>query len=75
MLGNAVFEANYASGLRVLEFGDLASQEIEEVAFFDTYPDAETAGTEGAWSVYPYLPSGTILVSDIANGLFVLTMP
>ena len=36
-------------------------------------PDDE-AGTHGAWSVYPYLPSGTILVSDIANGLFVLAM-
>lgn len=29
---------------------------------------------EGAWSVYPYLPSGTILVSDIQNGLFVVSL-
>ncbi len=26
------------------------------------------------WSVYPYLPSGTVIVSDISNGLFVLTL-
>ena len=26
----------------------------------------------GAWSVYPYLPSGRIIVSDMLNGLFVL---
>ena len=75
VLGERVFEANYTSGLRVLRFGDLASGDMTEIAFFDTYPATDGPGTEGAWSVYPYLPSGTILVSDIANGLFVLTMP
>ena len=73
--GERVFEANYTSGLRVLRFGDLVSRDMVEMAFFDTYPDSGGPGTEGAWSVYPYLPSGTILVSDIASGLFVLTMP
>ena len=29
----------------------------------------------GAWGVYPYLPSGTIVVSDIEGGLFVLKEP
>ena len=72
--GDLVFEANYTSGLRVLRFGDLAEREIGEAAFFDTFPSSEAAGFVGAWSVYPYLPSGTIVVSDIENGLFVLTM-
>ncbi|MEL6942837.1 MAG: T9SS type A sorting domain-containing protein, partial [Bacteroidota bacterium] len=27
---------------------------------------------EGAWGVYPFLPSGNILVSDMQEGLFVL---
>ncbi len=75
VLGNRVFEANYRSGLRVLEFGDLTAREIREMAFFDTYPEGDGPGFEGAWSVYPYLPSGTILVSDIQGGLFVLSMP
>ena len=74
VLGDRVFEANYTSGLRVLRFGDLASRDIAEIAYFDTYPATDGPGTQGAWSVYPYLPSGTILVSDISNGLFVLTM-
>jgi hypothetical protein len=26
----------------------------------------------GAWAVWPYLPSGNVLVSDMQNGLFVL---
>ena len=72
--GNRVFEANYSTGLRVLEFGDLAEEEIEEIAWFDTYPDNDGPALDGAWSVYPYLPSGTILVSDIRRGLFVLSM-
>lgn len=74
VLGNRVFEANYESGLRVLQFDDLAAREISEVAFFDTYPLSDSMALQGAWSVYPYLPSGTIIVSDITNGLFVLSM-
>jgi choice-of-anchor B domain-containing protein len=74
VLGNRAFEANYSSGLRVLEFGDLATGDIDEIAFFDTFPGSTGAGFNGAWSVYPYLPSGTLLVSDVTNGLFVLTM-
>ena len=72
--GNRVFQANYTTGLRVLEFGDLAGQEIEEIAFFDTFPEDDSRSFTGAWSVYPWLPSGTIIVSDIARGLFVLRM-
>ncbi len=75
VLGSRVFEANYRSGMRVLEFADLGEREIREVAFFDTFPEGDGVGLEGAWSVYPYLPSGTILVSDIQGGLFVLSMP
>ena len=72
--GNRVYEANYTTGLRVLEFGDLAGQEIEEIAFFDTFPEDDSPKLGGAWSVYPFLPSGTLIVSDIQGGLFVLSM-
>ncbi len=74
ILGNRVFEANYTSGLRVLEFGDLANDELVEIAFFDTFPASDASGFAGAWSVYPYLPSGTIIVSDGATGLFILSI-
>ena len=72
--GNRVYEANYTSGLRVLELGDLANRDIEEIAFFDTYPGNDNTAFQGAWSVYPYLPSGTLIVSDINSGLFILSM-
>jgi choice-of-anchor B domain-containing protein len=74
VMGNRVFQANYTAGLRVLEFGDLAAAEIEEIAFFDTYPASDAVVFRGAWSVYPYLPSGTVLVSDTQSGLFILRL-
>ena len=74
VLGTRVFEANYTSGLRVLDIGDIANSDISEAAFFDTFPDSDAAEFDGAWSVYPYLPSGTILVSDVSNGLFILSL-
>lgn len=74
VLGNRVFEANYMSGLRVLEFGNLASGDLTEIAFFDTFPASNGVNLDGAWSVYPFLPSGNLLVSDISNGLFVLML-
>ncbi len=75
VLGNRVFQANYTSGLRVLEFGDLANRELMEIAFFDTFPTSDATAFSGAWSVYPYLPSGIIIVSDVTNGLFILSLP
>lgn len=73
-LGNRVFEANYTSGLRVLEYADLANGQIMEIAYFDTNPASAALSFDGAWSVYPYLPSGNIIVSDTSNGLFILTL-
>ncbi|MCH8073631.1 MAG: choice-of-anchor B family protein, partial [Proteobacteria bacterium] len=74
VLGNRVFQASYTSGLRVLEFADLANKQLMEIAFFDTFPASDATDFSGAWSVYPYLPSGTIIVSDRNNGLFILSM-
>ena len=47
---------------------------LQEIGSFDTYlsPAANSAGTDGAWGVYPFLTSGTLLVSDIENGMFLL---
>ncbi len=40
--------------------------------WYDTSPLSGN-GFNGAWGVCPFLPSGNIVVSDIENGLFVLT--
>lgn len=70
--GNLVYEANYASGLRVLKLGDPGALDLTEVAHFDTYPATDGATLFGAWSVYPFFDSGIVIVSDMGNGLFVL---
>jgi choice-of-anchor B domain-containing protein len=74
ILGNRVYQANYTSGVRVLEFNNLLNMDLMEIAFFDTFPDSNATSFDGLWSVYPYLPSGNIIASDSENGLFILTM-
>ncbi len=74
ILGNRVFQANYTSGVRILEFVDLSNMDLMEIAFFDTFPGGDAAIFDGLWSVYPFLPSGNIIASDRSNGLFILTM-
>ncbi len=68
-----IYQANYTSGLRILRINDIQSLDIEEIAFFDTYPtDNAINSFNGAWSAYPFFQSGTIIVNDRQNGLFLL---
>ena len=71
--GALLYEANYASGLRVFNISSI--DDITEVGFFDTYPenDDAAAGSDGtgAWQVYTQMPSGIVLVSDRNRGLFI----
>lgn len=68
--GDRVYEANYSSGMRVFNACDVT--DIHETGFFDTYPEGDPLNYVGAWGVNSALPSGTVLVSDIQRGLFVL---
>lgn len=70
--GRYVYQANYRAGLRILDLNDIGNRNLTEVAFFDTYPSSDAAGTVGAWNNYPFFASGTVLVSGINEGLFVL---
>jgi len=42
-----------------------------KVGAYDTFFGGN-GGTNGCWGAYPYLPSGLVLATDRANGLFVL---
>ena len=64
---NLLYAANYTMGLRVLDCSN--GNFMEEIAFFDTYPPNDGGSFDGIWSVYPYLPSGTIVMSDFQSGL------
>ena len=73
--GDYTFQANYKRGLRLLSIDDAESASLTEIGYFDTFPSTagNPNGFDGAWSVYPYFKSGTVIVSDISRGLFVLT--
>jgi len=59
----------YYDGLRVYNIKNPAQPEL--ALFYDTYLEPEGREFRGAWGVYPFLPSGNILVSDMQNGLFI----
>merc|ERR1719336_2421371 len=61
ILGDYVYQANYAAGLRILKIKP--DHNLEEVGYFVT---------PTAWSVYPYFASGNLIVSSTPAGLFVL---
>lgn len=70
--GNYAYQANYRAGLRILNITNVASASLTQEAFFDIYPSSDSAAFNGAWSVYPYFASGTVIVSGIEQGLFIL---
>lgn len=67
-----LYQANYRAGLRILSLAQVNSGILSEVAWFDTYPPSNSANFNSAWNVYPFFASGSILISDIEKGLFVV---
>jgi len=64
-----IYEANYTSGIRIFSATDPLNP--VEIAYFDTFPNSDVSEFGGLWSNYPYFPSGTVIGSDRARGLFV----
>lgn len=73
IIGNDMFLASYTAGLRILNTSAITSTNtLNEVAFFDTFPSTNAAQFDGVWNTYPFYPSGTIIMSDINTGLFIV---
>ena len=70
--GNLMYQANYQAGFRVIDIED--REHPVEVGYFDTTPyEGDPPGFGGgAWTAYPFFKSGTVIVSSIHEGLFVL---
>ncbi|MEZ4585375.1 MAG: choice-of-anchor B family protein [Gemmatimonadales bacterium] len=69
--GNYLFQSNYVAGLRVIDVSD--PNNLREVGYLDTVPFGENIpGFAGSWSNYPYFKSGTIIVSSMREGLFLV---
>ncbi len=65
------FQANYTTGLRVFDTTQNPAAPIQ-TGGFDTYLANNNPTYNGAWSNYPFFPSGTVIISDINGGMFVL---
>lgn len=64
-----LFTSYYRDGLQVHDATH--PDNIVKVGEFDSSPLAG-GGFDGAWGVYPFFPSGNMIVSDREEGLFVL---
>lgn len=69
--GDKLYVSYYFDGLQVYDISDPINPERE--MYYPTSKFPYTNGLyRGAWGVYPLLPSGNILVSDMQEGLFVI---
>ena len=69
---NIYYQANYNAGVRMIAVSDIENKNFTEIGYFDTYPANNNTDFNGTWNVYPYFPSGNIIISDIDNGFFVI---
>jgi len=69
-VGNFLVTAYYRDGVTIHDATNPNS--VILVANYDTAPTISGNGFNGCWGVYPYLPSGLIIASDMEEGLFVL---
>lgn len=69
--GDRLYTSYYFDGLQVYDISDPINP-VREM-YYPTSKFPYTDGLyRGAWGVYPFLPSGNILVSDMQEGLFVI---
>ncbi|MFL2500568.1 MAG: choice-of-anchor B family protein [Candidatus Neomarinimicrobiota bacterium] len=70
VIGSNVYMSHYTSGLRILDISDINNP--SEKAYFDVYPSNNNSSFDGTWSNYPYYNSGTVVVTGIDEGLYIL---
>ena len=68
-----LYVSHYYDGLWIWDISNPSNPTY--FASYDTYPLEGGDSYKGAWGVYPLLPSGNILVSDMQFGLFVFENP
>jgi choice-of-anchor B domain-containing protein len=70
VLGDFLITSYYRDGITIHNASNPSN--IVEVGNYDTSSGFSGDGFNGCWGVYPYLPSGLILATDIEEGLFIL---
>ena len=67
---NIAFVSYYHDGLQIFDLSDPLSP--QKIGHYDTYIGNPAVSYAGCWGVYPFRNGDKILVSDRANGLFLL---
>ena len=68
--GDYAFISYYMAGLWIYDISNPGNTTV--AGYYDpTFGAGDTLTSGGAWGVYPFLPSGNILVSSMGSGLFV----
>lgn len=67
---NILYASWYYEGIQVFDISDPVNP--VRIGFYDTFDGQDEAFFAGNWGVYPYLPSGNILASDMQTGLYVI---
>lgn len=67
-----IYKSNYTAGLELVQVIAWNPLDLGVLKYFDSRPEDNSVDFEGAWGVYPFLPSGNILLSDRQRGLFIL---
>jgi hypothetical protein len=70
--GDYAITAWYRDGVNIVDC--TRPENIVQTGWYDTYPESG-AGFDGAWGVYPYLPSGNLVVSNIDPGKIYILSP
>ena len=70
ILNRTAYVAWHGEGLQVIDISDPSN--LKRIAYYDT--SSQTTGLNGAWSSYPYFDSGTIVLTDIQEGLFAMRL-
>src|SRR5262245_16332022 len=68
--GDSLYAAYYAAGFTLYNIEDPTTPQL--VGWYETCELFSGQAYKGAWGVYPFLPSGNVIVSNIGEGLFVL---
>lgn len=72
--GNKLYSAVYSAGTRVVKMHEKKGElQLKEFARMDTEPRLAPP-FNGQWGIYVFPGSGTIVASDIVNGLMVMTL-
>ncbi len=69
-LNNYCITSYYTYGISIHDV--TRKNNLIEVGNFDSSPNFSGEGFDGAWGVWPYLPSGNIIISDIETGLWIV---